>query len=93
MDHAILAGKEFYECTKVCSAHDLPSVDLTDLDILGQVSDHLNCAAGSIAVARTDNDGAIVLDIDSGSSLLNDPSDHLATWPDHRTNLVNRYLY
>ncbi len=90
--HAVLAGQKLDEGAEVGRPNYLAGVDLADLHVLCEVSDHLDGLRGSGAVARADDDRPVVLDVHSRARLFHDPANHLAAGPDDSSDLVDRNL-
>ena len=87
-DQPLLLGRDLDEGTEAHQARDLPLVDAADLDLVGQVADHVQGLLAGLRVGARDEHPAVVLDVDRGTRLLDDPADGLAAWADDLADLV-----
>ena len=86
---AVGAREDFDESAELHDLADGAVVELTNFSFLDQVADHLDRQLGSFAVSGSDVDGAVVLDINSTTSCLDNATDVLAASADNGANLVS----
>jgi predicted GNAT family acetyltransferase len=92
VNHSVLTRQDLNERTKWHYSNNSTGVLVTDLNVL---SKSCNCSFGSfsvLTVRRSDNNCAVVLNIDSHTELVDHATNNRATRADNRTNLVSRNL-
>src|SRR5260370_18885200 len=82
VDEAVPAGENLDECPEFFHGDDAPLIGLADLDLAGHAADNFFGARHRFAARRIDMDRAVVLDVNFGASLRDDPLNRLATWAD-----------
>ena len=89
MHKSVLAGEDVHECAEVHDAADLAGEYVADLDLAGQVVNHLHGFLRRRAVSRANNDRAVFLYVNGGAGLFGDAAYGLASGAYHRANLVH----
>ena len=93
VDHPVLPGKYLYESAERHNPHNPAGVGIADLNFLGKCVDGVFGLLGVITVGRTDNDRAVVLDIDGDAKFVDHSANDRSTRSDNRADLVGRNLH
>ncbi len=93
MAKPLLAGQHLDERSEVLDADDATFVDPADLDLSGELLDHLLRCPRRLAVFTGDGGGAVVVDLHLGSRVLLDLLDHLAARADDHADLLHGDLH
>src|SRR5258708_6332271 len=92
MHQAVARSEEVHEGAEIHDLDDLAFVDFADFGFRHDRLDPLQRRLDGFSVGARHLDGAVVLDVDLGASLLDDLADHLAARSDDFADLVGGYL-
>src|SRR5258705_5044390 len=92
MHQAIARSEEIHESAEIHDLDDLTFVDFADFGFGHDRLDPFQRRLDGFSVGARHLDGAVVLDVDLGTGLLDDLADHLAARSDDFADLVGGYL-
>src|SRR5882672_9319704 len=92
MHQAIARSEEIHEGAEIHDLDDFAFVDFPDFGFRHDRLDPFQRRLDRFSVGARHLDGAVVLDVDLGASLLDDLADHLAARSDDFADLVGGYL-
>ncbi len=92
VNHSVFTGENLNECSKRHDANDTAGVLVTNLDVLGKSVDRCFGLLGVLAIGRTNDDCAVVLNVDRDTELIDHATNNRSTRTDDCADLVGRNL-